>query len=71
MNDINSVIKTVMKDNNFTQADLARLFSVSPQAINGKFKRGSWDLSEVIKVLDAMDCKLIIQSGSIKQYNFN
>lgn len=70
MNDVNTVLKTVMREHDITQADIARLFGVSPQAIYNKFRRGSWDVSEVVKILESIDCRLIIESGSIKRYQF-
>lgn len=70
MNDVNTVILTVMKDHKMKKADVARLFGVSPQAVNNKFKRGSWDISEVVKLLDHIGCRLVIESGEIKKYIF-
>ena len=70
-NDISTVIKTLMKDKGVRQADLARLFGISPQAIFKKFANRSWDVEELLKILDYMDCRLIIESGDIKQYRFN
>ena len=70
MNNPNDVIKTVMYDHHMTQADMARLFGISPQAVNNRFRSGSWNIDDVVKLLDAMDCKLVIESGSIKRYVF-
>lgn len=70
MNEVNEVLKTVMSDHHLTQSDIGRIFGVSPQAIYNKFRRGSWDVDEVVKILDAIDCRLVIESGSIKRYTF-
>ena len=71
MSNVNEVLKTVMRDHDMSQSDVARLFGVSPQAIYNKFRRGAWDVDEVLKILDAIDCRLVIESGSIKRYFFN
>lgn len=70
MNDVNDVLRAVMKDHHITQADIARIFGVSPQAVYNKFHRGTWDVDEIVKILDAVDCRLVIESGSIKRYLF-
>lgn len=70
MNSVNDVLRTVMRDHKMTQTDIARLFDVSPQAIYNKFRRGTWDIDEVIKILDSVGCRLVIESGSIKRYYF-
>lgn len=68
MNDVNTVLKAVMHDRGVTNTDLAKLFDVSPQAIYNKFRRGTWDITEVVKMLEYMDCKLFIEYGTIKRY---
>lgn len=68
MNNVNDVLKTVMNDHGVSQSDIARLFGVSPQAIYNKFRRGSWYVDEIVKILDSVDCRLVIESGSIKRY---
>lgn len=70
MNDVNSVIKTVMKYHGVTQSDVARLFGTTPQAIYNKFRRGSWDISEVVTLLESMDCSLVVKSGEIVEFKF-
>ena len=61
MNSVNDVLKAVMHDHKLSQADIARLFDV---------RRGTWDIDEVIKILDSVGCRLVIESGSIKRYYF-
>lgn len=70
MNEVNDVLKAVMKDHGISQSDIARLFKVSPQAIHNRFSRGSWDVDEIVKILEYADCRLVIESGSIKRYYF-
>lgn len=70
MNEVNEVIKTVMKDHNISQAKLGRILDRSPQSVYNKFQRGTWDVSEVVQFLDAIDCRLVIESGSIRKYVF-
>lgn len=68
MNDVNEVLKKVMKDHDVTQVEIANLFGVSSQAVNNKFKRGTWNADEVVKVLEYMNCRVIIESGDIVRY---
>lgn len=68
MNDINEVLKTIMYDHKMTQTDIAKLFGVSPQAIYNKFRRGSWDVDEINKILHSINCRMVIESGDIKRY---
>ena len=70
MNDVNEVLKTIMKDHGLSQSDVARFYGVKPQSIFNKFKRGSWDVDEVVKLLESIDCRLVVESGSIKKYQF-
>ena len=70
MHNVNEVLLTVMKDNKFTKSDMARLFGVTPQAIGNKFAKNKWSMDEVLKVLDHLGCKLIIESGEIRSYRF-
>lgn len=70
MNNPTEVIRAVMKYKHMSSTEIADLFGISPQAISNKFRRGSWDISEVIKVLEYMDCKLIIEADNIVQFKF-
>lgn len=65
MNNINYVIKTIMRNKHVTQTEIAKLFGVSPQAVYNKFRRESWNLDEIIKILDYMDCRLVIESDIV------
>lgn len=68
MNDVNAVMKTFMKEHDISQVDIAKLFDVSPQAIYNKFRRGTWDVAEVAKVVESVGCRLVIESGPVKRY---
>lgn len=68
MNNISKVLKLVMKDHHVTQTEIAKLFGVSSQAINNKFSRDAWNADEVVKVLEYMNCRLVIESGDIVRY---
>lgn len=70
MKDPNDVIKLIMKQNNVSQVDVAKLFGVSSQAINNKFRRGTWDIDEVVKLLEFMNCTLIAVSNDTLMYKF-
>lgn len=70
MKDPNDVIKLIMKQNNVSQVDVAKLFRVSSQAINNKFRRGTWDIDEVVKLLEFMNCTLIAVSNDTLMYKF-
>lgn len=70
MNDINDVFKTIMDDHGFRQSDIARLLGVSPQAVNNRFKEGvdRYRVAEFARILDAMGCRIVIESGTIRRY---
>lgn len=70
MNDVNTVLKTIMKDHKVTQADIARAFGISNQAVFNRFNSGSWKIDEVIKILALADCRLVVESGEIRRYIF-
>lgn len=70
MNDINSVFKIVMNEHGFRQSDIARLFGISPQAVNNRLKEGAdtYRICDFVKILEAMNCRLVIESGNVKRY---
>ena len=70
MNDVSEVLKTVMKDHKMTQSDIARLFGISQQAVWNRFNRDCWDINDVIRILESMNCRLVIESGDIRRYMF-
>lgn len=68
---VSSIIKKIMKDKNIKALDLAKHFSVTPQAITNKFSRDTWTAQELIDILDFMDCQLIVQSKPDTIYIFS
>ncbi len=49
-----------VKRGNMTEAELARRTGQTPQNLNNKYKRNTFKISELEKVAEALDAKLVI-----------
>lgn len=49
-----------VKRGNMTEAELARRTGQTPQNLNNKYKRNTFKVSELEKVAEALDAKLVI-----------
>lgn len=49
-----------VKRGNITEAELARRTGQTPQNLNNKYKRNTFKISELEKVADALDAKLVV-----------
>lgn len=49
-----------VKRGNITEAELARRTGQTPQNLNNKYKRNTFKISELGKVADALDAKLVV-----------
>lgn len=52
MNSISNKIKLMLVSSGKKQKELAEYLKMSPQTLNNKFSRGSWSVSDLIKVAD-------------------
>ncbi len=49
-----------VKRGNISEAELARRTGQTPQNLNNKYKRNTFKISELEKVADALDAKLVV-----------
>lgn len=55
---VSEKIKAIMQLKNIKQADLAKDFNMSPQAMRNKFHRGSWSAEDLIKIAESTGCEI-------------
>ena len=65
---VSDVIKKIMKDKGITGKQLAEYIGMSPQSLTNKFSRDTWQVDELISILEFLDCKLVIQPNPGAQY---
>lgn len=58
---VSEVIKTIMKSKGLNNIQMAEFLGIKPQSFTNKLFRDSYTVDELIKILDILDCKLIIQ----------
>ena len=62
MQDIREYIRLCcVKRGNISDAELARRTGQTPQNMNNKYKRGTFKISELEKVADALDAELVLK----------
>ena len=59
---ITEKIKLLMRQKKVTNLRLAKHLGISPQSLANKFTRGSYSVEDLIKILDYLDCQLVIQT---------
>ena len=58
---ISQRIKSLLALNGKTSADLARFMEISPQGLNNKFARGSFNTDDLIKIAEFTGSKLVFE----------
>lgn len=58
---VSEIIKTLMKSKGLNNIQMAELLGIKPQSFTNKLFRDSYTVDELIKILDILDCKLVIQ----------
>lgn len=58
---VSDVIKEIMKSKGLNNIQMAEMLGIKPQSFSNKLFRDSYTVDELIKILDILDCKLIIQ----------
>ena len=56
----------LVKNNNMSEAELARRMDMSPQNFNKKIKRDNFTMCDLEKIAEALDCKINISFISNK-----
>lgn len=68
---ISSIIKNIMKSKGLNNIQMAELLGIKPQSFTNKLFRDSYTVEELIKILDVLDCKLIIQPNPEVSYTLS
>ena len=58
---VSEIIKDLMKSKGLNNIQMAELLGIKPQSFTNKLFRDSYTVDELIKILDILDCKLVIQ----------
>lgn len=59
---ITEKIKAIMKFKGISNKQLAEYLNISPQALSNKFYRDSYSIVELVRILNYLDCDLVINS---------
>lgn len=68
---VSDIIKTIMKSKGLNNIQMAELLGIKPQSFANKLFRDSYTVDELIKILDILDCKLIIQPNPKTTYTLS
>ena len=59
---ISEKIKFIMKHKGISNKQLAEYLGISQQSLSNKFYRDSYSIPELVKILNYLDCDLVIKS---------
>lgn len=65
---VSDVIKSLMKSKGLNNIQMAQMLGIKTQSFSNKLFRDSYTVEELIKILDILDCKLIIQPNPEVSY---
>lgn len=68
---VSGIIKSIMKSKGLNNIQMAELLGIKPQSFTNKLFRDSYTVEELIKILDVLDCKLIIQPNPEVSYTLS
>lgn len=68
---VSDVIKMIMKSKGINNIQMAEMLSIKTQSFSNKLFRDSYTVEELIKILDILDCKLIIQPNPEISYTLS
>ncbi len=68
---VSDVIKTLMKSKGLNNIQMAKMLGIKTQSFSNKLFRDSYTVEELIKILDILDCKLIIQPNPEVSYTLS
>ncbi len=61
------VIKTILKDKNISQVELAEKTKVTKQNLSNKLNRDNFSTLELVEIADALEMKLVLKNESDKK----
>lgn len=65
---VSDVIKEIMKSKGLNNIQMAQFLGIKTQSFANKLFRDSYTVEELIRILDMLDCKLIIQPNPNMSY---
>ena len=68
---VSEIIKTLMKSKGLNNIQMAEMLGIKPQSFTNKLFRDSYSVEELIKILDVLDCKLVIQPNPEVTYTIS
>lgn len=68
---VSDIIKTIMRSKGLNNIQMAKMLNIKTQSFSNKLFRDSYTVDELIKILDILDCKLIIQHNSDVSYTLS
>jgi len=68
---VSDIIKAIMKSKGLNNIQMAELLGIKTQSFSNKLFRDSYTVEELIKILDILDCKLIIQPNPEVSYTLS
>lgn len=68
---VSSVIKTIMKSKGVSNVQMAQSLGIKTQSFTNKLFKGTYTVNELIKILDILDCKLIVQPNPDISYTLS
>lgn len=68
---VSDVIKAIMKTKGLNNIQMAQALGIKTQSFSNKLFRDSYTVDELIRILDILDCKLIIQPNPNISYTLS
>lgn len=68
---VSDVIKAIMKSKGLNNIQMSEMLGIKTQSFSNKLFRDSYTVEELIKILDILDCKLIIQPNPEISYTLS
>lgn len=68
---VSDVIKSIMKSKGINNIQMAEALNMKPQSFTNKLFRDNYTVEDLIKILDILDCKLIIQPNPDVTYTLS
>lgn len=68
---VSDIIKSIMKTRGLNNIQMAQSLGIKTQSFSNKLFRDSYTVDELIKILDVLDCKLIIQPNPDISYTLS
>ena len=65
---VSSIIKSIMQDKGLNNIQMASKLGIKTQSFSNKLYRDSYTVDELVKILDVMDCRLIIEPNPHFKY---